>query len=65
MGKGILKRVLGPPYGGPSISYDEEREEYVLYDWGDAPVCTEILVADENWHEFMRKLKIYSTKKRR
>lgn len=38
-----LKVILGGTYGGPSISYEEEAEQFVIYQWGDAPVSETVL----------------------
>ena len=32
-----LKSYLGNPYGGPSISWDNERKLFVMFYWSDAP----------------------------
>jgi hypothetical protein len=31
-----LRLILGPTYGGPSLSYEDGK--FVIYSWGDAPV---------------------------
>ena len=33
-----LKKFLGCTYGGPSLSYDKDKDRFVLYVWSDAPV---------------------------
>lgn len=33
-----LKGILSDSYGGPAISWDEQKSEFVLFSWGDAPV---------------------------
>ena len=38
---GKFKDLLGHCYGGPSISFEQDR--FVLYVWGDAPVDYRIL----------------------
>lgn len=38
-----MAKILGPTYGGPSISYDKDTKEFVLYRWYDAPVDIEEL----------------------
>lgn len=37
----VAKRVLGPAYGGPSLGYDKEKDQFFVYTWGDAPVGTD------------------------
>jgi len=56
----LLKSVLGGTYGGPSISFEDNK--FVLYDWGDAPVCMDILVSDPSWKKFVEKLKEWKAK---
>lgn len=36
----LAKEILGDPYGGPSISYDKDTKQFLVYVWGDAPVST-------------------------
>ncbi|RDJ34910.1 MAG: hypothetical protein DWQ19_08735 [Crenarchaeota archaeon] len=36
-----LIKILGSDYGGPSLSYQEGK--FVIYNWYDAPVGTEVL----------------------
>lgn len=57
----ILKKVLGPTYGGPSLSYDDGK--FILYSWGDAPVSIEILVSDSDFVSFVQKLHEYQYEK--
>lgn len=54
MTKEVLKAVLGGPYGGPSISYEDGK--FILYEWGDAPTGTYTLEEDTNWEKFLSKL---------
>lgn len=54
----LLKKVLGHTYGGPSISYENDR--FVLYGWGDAPVNMDVLLSAKTWDEFVEKLEIYA-----
>ena len=37
-----LRKILGPEYGGPSISVNAAGE-FILYTWSDAPVGMTIL----------------------
>ncbi len=46
-----LKTILGGTYGGPSISYEKETEEFVIYRWFDAPVGDEILGRGKTLHK--------------
>jgi hypothetical protein len=39
----VAKDVLGDTYGGPSLSWDKEKKEFVVYYWYDAPVGEEEL----------------------
>lgn len=55
----VLKQILTEPYCGIALGYQEPY--YVIYQWGDAPVSTEIIarglsIADaiheyEKWKE--------------
>lgn len=38
-----LRQILGPTYGGPSLSFDKVSNQYIIYKWHDAPVDEEIL----------------------
>jgi len=49
-----LKKVLGSVYGGPSISY--ENDKFVLYEWGDAPVGMYILISASTFEELLEKI---------
>ena len=48
----VLRTVmLGPAYGGPSISLEEGK--FVLYDWGDGPVGMDILAEGDTLVELI------------
>lgn len=46
-----LKKILGATYGGPSISF--QNGEFVLYEWSDAPVSTDILAKGKTLQELI------------
>lgn len=48
-----LKNVLGGEYGGPSLSYDKDNDRFVLYDWCDAPVRTNVLATGKTIQELL------------
>lgn len=56
----LLRRVLGGTYGGPSLSYDESTGEFVLYEWGDAPVSEEeiarALTLEDLWYKISSEM---------
>lgn len=49
-----LKKILGPCYGGPSISL--ENNEFIIYTWSDAPISTGILVKGKTIQELIKNL---------
>jgi len=50
-----LQTILGPTYGGPSISFEDGK--FVLYTWTDAPVGMEILISGTSIPDLVRKCK--------
>ena len=50
----ILKSVLGPTYGGPSLSYQDNK--LVLYSWGDAPVSERIIHSGKDLISLINKV---------
>jgi hypothetical protein len=48
-----LKTILGSSHGGPSISWDEQRQLFVLYCWYDAPVGDDELVTGASLEELI------------
>ena len=57
----ILKRTLGEIYDGPSIGFEDGK--FVLYRRHNDPFDLEVLVADETWSGFIRKLRTYEINK--
>lgn len=51
----VLRRVLKGTYGGPSVSY--ENNQFVLYEWHDAPVGMKEIAAASDWREFIEILR--------
>jgi hypothetical protein len=37
-----LKVILGHPSGGPSVSVDEDTGEFILYEWNNGDLWTEL-----------------------
>ncbi len=48
-----FRKILGASYGGPSISIDEEKGDFILYEWGDAPVGMETLARGATLKELL------------
>lgn len=44
-----MKSILGPSYGGPSLSFMSGR--FIIYEWGDAPVAETIWGSGETLEE--------------
>jgi len=56
-----LKKILGETYGGPSLSVEDDQ--WVIYNWADAPVNTEIMARGETLAECIRNYKKRKEKK--
>ena len=50
-----MSKILGAPYGGPSLSYDKETKRWIIYRWQDAPIDMDVIAQGVSLEDVVKK----------